>query len=137
MLNNKEIINFQPPNLLIKRFCEDNQISEIEAKELFEETKKFLVLCALNKEVSYSPSKEIDEMWHQFLLHSKAYHDFCSKVGIFLHHEPSEKSEIEMYARTLKDMEALYGKLNSAYWAPGETSAGHCGHCSSCGSSAH
>jgi hypothetical protein len=137
MVNNQEALMFMPPELLIKRFCQDYQVSETEARERFEEMKKFLFFCANNQDVSYSPSKKIDEMWHQFILHSRTYFDFCKKVGTFLHHEPSEKPEVESYERTLRDMKVFYGSLNTVYWSEGETSAGHCGHCSSCGSSNH
>ena len=134
---NRELLKFEPPDLLIRRFCQKYQVSETESRERFEEVKKFLFLCACNKEISYSPSKEVDEMWHQFILHSRIYFNFCDKIGFYLHHEPSEKPETEAYKRTLKDMRVFYGKLNPIYWANDKASAGHCGHCSSCGSSNH
>lgn len=134
---NQEALKFEPPDLLIKRFCREYQISEVETRERFEEVKKFLFFCANNPEVNYSPSKKIDEMWHQFILHSRIYFNFCEKIGFYLHHEPSEKPEIEAYKRTLKDMRAFYGELNTVFWEIGSASAGHCGHCSSCGSSIH
>ncbi len=135
MINKQEILQFAAPELLIKRFCQEHQVSETEARERFEETKKFLLLCATNKQVSYSPSLEVDALWHEFILCTKSYFDFCNMAGMYIHHEPSEKPETEAYKRTLKDMKNFYGKLNSAYWADGKASAGHCGHsCSSCGS---
>jgi len=129
-----EALSFVPPQLLIKKFCREYNVSENEAAIRFEETKKFLVLCATNRKTSYSPSKSIDEMWHQFILHSRAYLDFCNKAGMFLHHEPSESSDGEMYQRTLKDMKHLYGTLDSKYWED-QVSANCCGSCSSCSSS--
>lgn len=130
-----EILKFTPPVLLIKRFCQEHKVSEREATERFEETKKFLYLCATNKDVNYAPSLEVDEMWHEFILNTKSYFDFCEKAGGYLHHIPSDKSEIESYKRTLRDMKLLYGQLNSRFWLENNASAGHCGHsCSSCGS---
>ncbi len=134
-METEELLKFTPPALLIKRFCLEYQVSEIEAVERFEETKKFLYLCAKNKSVNYAPSLEIDKMWHELILDSKYYFEFCEKAGGYIHHIPSEKPEIESYKRTLKDMKSLYGQLNKTFWSQRNASAGHCGHsCSSCGS---
>ena len=135
MKDNQEALSFEPPALLIERFCQEHEVKQADAKERFEETKKFLFLCAINKDRKYSPSQEVDLMWHHFMLHSRTYFDFCASLGVlFLHHEPSDKPEREAYQQTLKDMRDLYGRLNITYWADDGASAGHCGsHCSSCG----
>ena len=37
------------------------------------------------------PSRVVDAMWHDFILHTQAYRDWCSlALGRFLHHTPSE-----------------------------------------------
>ncbi len=37
------------------------------------------------------PSQVVDEAWHEFILFTRAYDDFCHKaLGRFLHHTPSE-----------------------------------------------
>ncbi|MER5562491.1 hypothetical protein CG740_37040 [Streptomyces sp. CB01201] len=36
-----------------------------------------------------SPSPLVDDFWHAFLLHTKAYQDFCEQtLGKFVHHQP-------------------------------------------------
>jgi hypothetical protein len=36
------------------------------------------------------PSKVVDALWHAFILHTRAYDDFCRQAfGRFLHHTPS------------------------------------------------
>ncbi len=36
------------------------------------------------------PSQAVDELWHEFILYTKAYEDFCRKAfGRFLHHTPA------------------------------------------------
>lgn len=36
-----------------------------------------------------SPSPLVDDFWHAFLLHTKAYAEFCEqRFGRFLHHQP-------------------------------------------------
>jgi hypothetical protein len=37
------------------------------------------------------PSKVVDAMWHEFILHTRAYKDWCDlALGRFLHHTPAE-----------------------------------------------
>lgn len=37
------------------------------------------------------PSRVVDAMWHEFILHTQAYRDWCALVlGRFLHHTPAE-----------------------------------------------
>lgn len=37
------------------------------------------------------PSRAVDAMWHEFILHTQAYRDWCSlAMGRFLHHTPAE-----------------------------------------------
>lgn len=46
------------------------------------------------------PSKAIDELWHQLMLHSRFYEEFCHKAfGEFLHHEPGPLSSAAQCAR--------------------------------------
>lgn len=36
------------------------------------------------------PSQAVDELWHDFILYTKAYDEFCRKAfGCFLHHTPA------------------------------------------------
>jgi hypothetical protein len=37
------------------------------------------------------PSRAVDAMWHEFILHTQAYRDWCGlALGRFLHHTPAE-----------------------------------------------
>ncbi|MCT9090617.1 hypothetical protein N4G70_17395 [Streptomyces sp. ASQP_92] len=39
--------------------------------------------------IPLSPSPLVDDFWHAFLLHTKAYQDFCERtLGKFVHHQP-------------------------------------------------
>jgi hypothetical protein len=39
--------------------------------------------------VSETPSAAVDLAWHHFILHTRAYTQFClSRYGTYLHHEP-------------------------------------------------
>lgn len=81
--------SYQNPEM-VSRFATRHGVSELTAQELFEECKMFLAVCGVSTEPC-SPSKEIDEMWHHFILHTKDYADFCERfIGRFLHHNPTE-----------------------------------------------
>jgi hypothetical protein len=43
------------------------------------------------------PSKVVDDLWHEFILHSRDYASFCDKAfGGFLHHTPDSSMKIPM-----------------------------------------
>lgn len=109
-------LSFEPPVLLIRRFCYEQNVSEADARERFRETKKFLVLCAANRKAGFSPSKKVDAMWHQFILHSKDYFRFCDLVGGYIHHQPSESRQPEKYTETLNGLKCMFGGIDPNYW---------------------
>lgn len=92
--------------VVISGFMDRYDVTKEEAGEIFQETKKFLTLAAeLQESEGISlfidqPLLIIDEMWHNFILHTKQYFQFCfSRFNKFLHHVPtsrSQKKEIEL-----------------------------------------
>jgi hypothetical protein len=116
MLNKNAAIDFQPSNLLIMRFIKEYDVSETEARERFQETKKFLLLCSTDRNTAFVPSKKIDVMWHQFILNSRDYFCFCELLGGYVHHQPSEMPQPEGYEKTLEGLRKVFGELNPNYW---------------------
>lgn len=108
--------------------------------ELFGEMKKFLYLCATN-DGSMAPPEDIDEIWHNFILFTGDYADYCkSKVGFFLHHQPLTQaqrasSDGSMVRNTLEAAERTFGPL-SEHWEfmkiPGSCGPGVCGASTNC-----
>ncbi|MBI2013821.1 MAG: hypothetical protein HYS87_03280 [Candidatus Colwellbacteria bacterium] len=79
---------------MVSRYTERYGVSMETAKVLFEECKKFLVACAKTKDPISPPNKDVDEMWHFFILHTKDYAAFCETYfGKFIHHVPTDKVE--------------------------------------------
>lgn len=56
--------------------------------ELFGEMKKFLYLCATN-DGSMAPPEDIDEIWHNFILFTGDYADYCKVEGRLLPAPPA------------------------------------------------
>jgi len=72
--------------------------------------KNFLLLFKLHPKETLVPTREIDEFWHNHILHTKKYHNDCKNIfGYYLHHQPALPSDhpnnlIEGFLRT----QALY-----------------------------
>ena len=54
--------------------------------------RQFFLACLRSKKAFVAmPSKAVDAMWHEFILHTQAYKDWCElALGWFLHHTPAE-----------------------------------------------
>jgi hypothetical protein len=51
----------------------------------------FLACLRSNGRFVAMPSRAVDAMWHEFILHTRAYRDWCElTLGRFLHHTPAE-----------------------------------------------
>lgn len=76
---------------VLRRFVTLYDMPLEEADELFTETKKFLWACAMTPH-SMMPTTIIDKMWHNFILFTPDYADFCNRYfGYFVHHLPADK----------------------------------------------
>lgn len=79
------------------------------------ELRRFLTLCALNPDVSYSTCGPIDQAWHCFILYTREYEAYCSMVaGRFMHHVPgnpeSKQVSIAAYERFFADYAHEFGE---------------------------
>ncbi|PXX09479.1 hypothetical protein C8R27_1374 [Nitrosomonas ureae] len=55
--------------------------------------RQYLLLCSYaDGKVLAMPSKVVDDAWHEFILITQAYNEFCLLgIGRFLHHTPAEE----------------------------------------------
>ena len=118
--------------ILIEKLVEKCHIDEKDVPIAFEELLKYLFVNA-KSEKKLTPSIRIDDIWHEFILFTKLYANFCEKeYGFFIHHRPggSEEENINQYKETLNELEKQFGSLNEHFWPiPGR----FCEH-SNCGS---
>lgn len=88
---NTASLDFEAPYLIEKlvkdRVCANTQ----EADALFREVKRFLYLNWTDRSRLWEMySHRVDEVWHQFVLFTRQYMDFCDvHYGIYLPHAPS------------------------------------------------
>lgn len=109
--------------------------------ELFIEMKKFMYLCATNDR-AMAPPEDIDEIWHNFILFTNDYANYCrDKVTLFLHHQPltvaqREQSDGSMIESTLAAARAAFGDNLPEHWSfqkiPGSCGPGTCGASTNC-----
>ena len=54
--------------------------------------RQFFMACLRSKKQFVAmPSKAVDALWHEFILHTQAYRRWChAGLGFFLHHTPAE-----------------------------------------------
>ncbi len=117
------------------RFADKHGLSLEKAQVVFEETKRFLYVAIVSQQPC-SPSKIVDEMWHEMIMHTAKYRDFCADFnGDFIDHTPSDTPELEGYIRTKKSAESMFGPLDDHCWPePSAKVAGKC-TCSNSGCS--
>jgi hypothetical protein len=90
------VLRFEAP-YLIEKLVKDRIVDTAdEGEALFAEAKKFLILSYVDSDVSWNMySTRVDEAWHQFVLFTSQYVDFCQRYfGAYLHHNPSNAPEV-------------------------------------------
>jgi hypothetical protein len=67
-------------------------LSQKEADLVERGLRQFFIACLRSKRQFVAmPSQVVDAMWHEFILHTQAYRDWCqAALGRFLHHTPAE-----------------------------------------------
>ncbi|NII26454.1 hypothetical protein HB364_15295 [Pseudoflavitalea sp. X16] len=87
-----ELLQYRNEDVL-SRFTDLFEVTEAEAEDIFTETKKFLFICRQPGVFIPDELLIVDEMWHNFILFTKEYQDFCAfYFGGYLHHTPSSKA---------------------------------------------
>ena len=116
----ESVASYQHPQLLT-RLVEKVGMDADSARVLFEETKRFLYLCAITDQ-PLAPTALIDEVWHHFMLYSEDYAAFCNdKFGFMINHRPWSNAEVaasdwSIVRRTRKLAEDVFGEDLSSNW---------------------
>jgi hypothetical protein len=104
---------------VISRFTDLYDVPEHEAEDIFTETKKFLYISRQPGVFIPDELLIVDEMWHNFILFTSTYHEFCAHYfGGFLHHLPASKAEkiqlqLQLAADTVTARNAFKEKLTT------------------------
>lgn len=78
------------------------------------ELKRYLFIAAKHPTVSLPIASVLDPLWHEFLLDTRAYVQFCRRLGAdIIHHVPNDDASGEPNA--LAEMNERYLKLVEMY----------------------
>tara|TARA_R110002073_G_scaffold163599_5_gene319753 strand:+ start:4520 stop:4930 length:411 start_codon:yes stop_codon:yes gene_type:complete len=110
---------------------------DVEAVRL--EYLKFMSIVAENPGVSLGMSGVVDKYWHEHILYTQDYRNFCNrKVGYFVDHAPGStpigEEFLERYRRTIRLLSNKFGEVNTRIWPTvedledGFCSGGNCGN---------
>src|ERR1700744_1805154 len=92
----KGVVDQQLWERLVNRVIKDGDIQRRLAERIVNQALAFLLLCAREPDGKFSPSPLVDIGWHTFILYTKAYADFCDKVGAgFIHHAPTDVDGVD------------------------------------------
>lgn len=75
------------------------------------EYRRFLLIASLAPNAV--PSRDVDQVWHEHILHTRSYQDMCSAIGVALHHDPSAGGDAdeERLARGYRETLDLYERI--------------------------
>lgn len=103
------VLDYQHPDV-VYRFGKQFGLPQEECEELFEQVKRWLWLGNQSKCDGFELSIDqtlcvIDEMWHNFVLFTRDYQEFCeSRFGYLIHHAPATMAEDEEAGRVRRSM---------------------------------
>ena len=68
------------------------QLSDADVQSVMTALKDFFIICnARSKQMVSMPSQVVDVAWHEFILYTRQYKEFCDLgLGGFLHHTPAD-----------------------------------------------
>lgn len=85
--------------LVIADFAHKNKISETDASALFSDLLAWMWLSVYRSQQGkltrlFGPLLRLDDMWHCFILHTRAYNLFCeTHFGAYFHHDVENAEE--------------------------------------------
>lgn len=118
----EEMEHYSVPDFLAARVAHEHGYTQQQGEDLVREAKRMLYICTHTKK-PIAPSRKVDHAWHEMLMFTKWYRDYCSFLGAFVHHEPTSPKEKTTYKKevlasddTLKRKEApAYTKTKEMY----------------------
>lgn len=106
----KHLLEFKN-NRVIERFKQAHPKEAYRAEQLFTDMLRYLWLCKKHHQdtitnpedtslhfmpVMHEEMRTIDLMWHEFILVTRDYHDFCQQFfGQYIHHEPNMNEQLD------------------------------------------
>ncbi|WP_159095835.1 glycine-rich domain-containing protein [Xanthomonas fragariae] len=82
-----------PVDSIVLRYANEVGISKSSASKHALEVIRYLALCALYPEKKFPMVRTVDKFWHEFIVNTVDYVNFCKAVaGRYIHHKPADSS---------------------------------------------
>jgi len=120
-------------NVLITRIAVACKISADQVPEILCEVMKYLNLTVYCEQ-RLTPSFMVDNAWHEFILCTKAYTDFCQNhFGKYIHHHPggTGSENKKQFLCTLEFYREHFGNPPEEFWGNLREDQAACGACMS------
>lgn len=105
---------------------------DITHDDLTNELVRFLDMVG-NSTKTLSPSHIVDLAWHELILFTRFYHQFCNThYQRFIHHTPSKTENPHVFLNTIQLYVKQYGQPHPIIWgkvAQEEWELSNCGSC--------
>ncbi|MFK4100824.1 glycine-rich domain-containing protein [Streptomyces sp. NPDC019531] len=143
LIDARSLISDEMRATLIANMCDKfPQLTEEKADRGVGQMLAFLAACDYSQR-PLSPSPFVDDFWHAFLLHTKAYREFCQEnFGRFLDHQPGYLDPEEhgggkaLRARTVDCITLAGYEIDMEFWP--ELDLADCSQChANCSDSPH
>lgn len=96
MLSQEAKIRELDLRFLEERLTDLKEWQEVDAQETVRRYKNFLILLTKHPDQVLAPANDIDEAWHEHILHTVEYTRACLDIfGEYLHHTPARPSRPE------------------------------------------
>jgi hypothetical protein len=132
----RRLERFEAPYLEEKLLEQRTFATSREYDDAFTKFKKYAALTQIQNGEVGMVSKVVDSVWHQFILFTREYADFCnSHLGRFLHHQPalSTKPVDSKATRNFRQSyRAVFGQIPPVWGAGAECYSTSCASPSSC-----
>jgi hypothetical protein len=110
-------LSFEAPYLVEKLLKDRIVTSDSEARLLFREVKRYFYLTRSDQSRIWEMnSLRVDEVWHQFVLFTRQYFEFCNRYyGAYLPHSPSNAPEAPRNGSSEALPVATFGEFGDYY----------------------
>ena len=118
---------------IVERIAGHDDVPDGLAAAVMADTLKFVTLAATSAQ-PVVPTRLIDVGWHEFILHTRDYTEFCAKIGGYVHHVPIRGASTgngDVYEATRRLLTERHGPLDPRLWPDlgadcGDCKAGEC-----------
>lgn len=109
----------------IEYYMRDYGLSRETAEEHFAEVVKYLCLVTSYDDESLTPSDQLDEVWHAFLIQTREYAEFSARLGRFVHHNTMPSPQFGAYDRALELYQDNFGDPHLVWRLPKQSRPGY------------